>query len=141
MSKLIKMYEDLKNQNNEKLYLFKSGVFYIFIGDDAKEMSEVFNFKLTSLNENYVKCGFPSNSLDKYTNLIKRLNYDVEIIEPANNSICSAKDYSNNINIMNLLNEIASLDIDAISPKDAYDILCRFKIKCTSFFEEIHSKN
>lgn len=132
MSKLIKMYEDLKNQNNEKLYLFKSGVFYIFIGDDAKEMSEVFNFKLTSLNENYVKCGFPSNSLDKYTNLIKRLNYDVEIIEPANNSICSAKDYSNNINIMNLLNEIASLDIDAISPKDAHDILCRVKSKCSS---------
>ena len=130
MSKLIKMYEDLKSQNNEKFYLFKSGVFYIFIGDDAKEMSKVFNFKLTSLNDQYVKCGFPIRSFEKYSNILTRLNYDVEIVEPNENIKYSLKDYSTNIDIMNLLNEIASFDLDAISPKDSHDILCRIQFKC-----------
>ena len=58
MSKLIKIYKDLKTQNNDKIYLFKSGIFYIFLDEAAKEMSKTFNFKLTNLNDEFVKCGF-----------------------------------------------------------------------------------
>ena len=36
MSKLINVYEKLKQENKDTLYLFKSGIFYIFIGNDAK---------------------------------------------------------------------------------------------------------
>lgn len=70
MSKLIKMYKNLKTQNSEKIYLFKSGIFYIFLDEDAREMSKALDFKLTNLNDEFVKCGFPTMFL-QFMNLKK----------------------------------------------------------------------
>ena len=41
-------YVDLKKQNSDKLYLFKSGAFYIFLEDDAITINKYVNFKLTN---------------------------------------------------------------------------------------------
>ena len=45
------------------LYLFRSGIFYIGLDEDAKKLTETLGLKLTNFDGNTVKCGFPSNSL------------------------------------------------------------------------------
>ena len=135
MSKLIKMYKNLKTQNSEKIYLFKSGIFYIFLDEDAREMSKALDFKLTSLNDEFVKCGFPSNSFDKYMNLIKKLNYDVEIVNPNNNMPYPVKSYSENLDVSNLLNEIVSIDVDNLSVREAYSFLDKIKYECKKIMQ------
>ena len=80
MSKLFNNYISLKSQDSNKFYLFKSGIFYIFLDDDARAMSQQFGFKLSNLNNSVVKCGFPTNSLDKYIEKFKVAGYSVHIV-------------------------------------------------------------
>lgn len=70
MSKLYEKYKVLKSEDTSKFYLFKSGIFYIFLDEDAIKMSEILNLKLTNLNQSIVKCGFPVKNLDKYLQLL-----------------------------------------------------------------------
>ena len=72
MSKLYNIYQDLKKEDKEKIYIFKAGAFFILLDDDAKLISEKLNLKLTKLNDSLVKCGFPINSIEKYTKKNKR---------------------------------------------------------------------
>ena len=81
MSKLYKKYMSLKINDSSKVYLFKSGIFYIFLDDDARTMSPILNLKLSNLNSVIVKCGFPINSSTKYFNILKKLDYDICVIE------------------------------------------------------------
>ena len=37
MSKLYKKFLELKRSNNNKVYLFKSGIFYIALAEDAEK--------------------------------------------------------------------------------------------------------
>lgn len=80
MSKLYEKYLSKKNKNPDKLLMFKSGKFYIFLGDDAKKMSEELNLKLTKFSSLTDKCGFPVNRLDTYKKFIELLKYDYEIV-------------------------------------------------------------
>ena len=64
MSKLFKEFEKRKQENQNKLYLFKSGIFYISLNEDAKKLSELFNFKITQLNDTVKKAGFPAKNLN-----------------------------------------------------------------------------
>ena len=80
MSKLYDKYLLLKKQNPSVLYLFKSGIFYIFLENDAKKMSLLLNLKLNNLNENVLKCGFPVNNLSKYASLIEKAGYELLIV-------------------------------------------------------------
>ena len=43
MSKLEKLYEHLKRKDDKKLYLFKVGNFYIFLGSDANYINNYSN--------------------------------------------------------------------------------------------------
>ena len=76
MSKLYLEYKRKKDENKDKYYLFKSGLFYIFIDEDAKYISKITLLKLTNLSNDIVKCGFPKNSLDKYIDLFNKLDLD-----------------------------------------------------------------
>ena len=49
MSKLYNKYIDKKKENNNKLYLFKSGNFYIFLGEDAKVMLEELGYNFIKI--------------------------------------------------------------------------------------------
>ena len=119
MSKLYKKYVELKTKDPEKLYLFKSGIFYIFLDNDAKLVSEHISLKLTKLNDTIVKCGFPVSNLTKYSNMLKEYRFDFEIIDNDFNVNTPNTDYLNNIEIMNKINKT--------SPMEAFNILHDFK--------------
>ena len=63
MGKLYTKYKSLKGKDTSMLYLFRSGIFYIGLDEDAKKLTETLGLKLTNFDGNTVKCGFPSNSL------------------------------------------------------------------------------
>ena len=81
--RLVERYLIKKDNNKDKLYLFRCGNFYIFINDDAKEICNLTTLKLTSVGNNF-KCGFPVNSLDKYLNLFNNLKLNIEVVESEN---------------------------------------------------------
>ena len=64
MSKLYDKFSSLKNSNKDTLYLFKSGIFFIALNEDATKLSEIFGFKITNLNDTVTKCGFPEKRLE-----------------------------------------------------------------------------
>ena len=113
MSKLYDIYKKLKNENSETLYLFKSGVFYICLDDDAKVLSKIYNLKLTNLNVDIVKCGFPCSSFDKYYKLFVNDDINFKIVE--NNAIFDSSDYLLNKSILSLLDKISKVNIDNLS--------------------------
>ena len=112
MSKLYKRYNELKATNDNQLYLFKSGMFFIFLDNDAKLVSNELNLKLTKLNDTIVKCGFP----------IK-----FSIIDENTSIVTSTSNYLNNIEIVNMINKIKNVDINKTSPIQAFNILSNFK--------------
>lgn len=95
MSKLYNEYIRKKKEDSNKYYLFKLGLFYIFIDEDAKKINKITPLNITNLNNDIVKCGFPSNSLDKYLDIFKNLGLDIEIVNYIGNNI--NKDNSNKI--------------------------------------------
>lgn len=99
MSKLVGMYRRLKEQDSETLYLFKSGIFYIFLDKDALKINELLSLKLTHLNNDVLKCGFPSSSIDKYYIKFKENNVNVKIIE--NNIVFSELEFFKEKNTYN----------------------------------------
>lgn len=122
MSRLYKKFISLKIENPNKIYLFKVGIFYIFIDDDARLMSTILKLKLTKLNSIIPKCGFPISSCEKYFNMLKKYNYDICIIDDINlyNTIPS---YQNNENIKKVISKLSSINIDTLSISEAYELL------------------
>ena len=120
MSKLYLEYIKRKKEDNSKYYLFKSGIFYIFIGEDAKKISKITPLNLTNLNKEIVKCGFPENSLDKYVNIFNNLNLDIVIV---NNISCDKKKSIND----KVINKIKNIDINNITPVESLNILSVLK--------------
>ena len=116
MSKLYDRYLRLKEVDSSKYYLFRSGLFYIFIDSDASKISSITTLKLSKLNDNIYKCGFPKNSLDKYLDIFKNLGIVVEVIERVDD-----------IKNEDVIRKIRSIDIDSISYEDAYMLLRELK--------------
>ena len=50
MSKLLNLYTNFKKQNSNTMYLFKIGLFYNFLNDDAQKISNLLHLKITNLN-------------------------------------------------------------------------------------------
>ena len=122
MSKLYEQYLKLKNGNPKKLYLFKSGLFYIALEDDAVALSDKFKLKLTNLGNTTLKSGFPESRLKHYTEHFKLKNIDYILVKSENQK--SNTNYNNikNNTILNInketsevLSELATLDINNIT--------------------------
>lgn len=122
MSKLYKKYISLKIENPNKIYLFKVGIFYIFLDDDARLMSSVLKLKLTKLNSVIYKCGFPVNSSEKYFNLLKKYNYNICVVDE-NDIYNTINSYKNNNELKKIALKIVSIDINALSISDAFELL------------------
>lgn len=126
MSKFYDNYLFLKandaNSNNT-LYIFKSGIFFILLDNDAKIASQILNLKLTYFTENVLKCGFPISSLEKYTNILEKTQYNFKIIDNIKNVSYSINDYALNDKIEKLLSKISSVDTNSLSVKEAYDFI------------------
>ena len=71
MSKLYQKYAKLKENNEDLIYLFLCGNFYIALDSDAIILNELFGMKLTKFSNLCDKCGFPKNSLEKYVNMFE----------------------------------------------------------------------
>ncbi len=111
--KILDIYKQKKINNKDKIYMFKGGLFYYFIDDDAKFIADKYGFKITDFGKS-IKCGFPIKSLEKYLYLFT--NESIELIDTENNSI--------NDKIVNI---IKNINLDNISPKESYQVLCELK--------------
>lgn len=119
MSKLYAKYLEKKKENKDKYYLFKSGMFYIFLSEDAINISKITTLNISNLNSEIVKCGFPKKSLDKYLDIFKNMNLDIEIIEDI--------DFIENSKEDKVVKTIKKIDIDSITPIEALNILKKIK--------------
>ena len=136
MSKLYNTYLELKKQDEEIIYLFKSGIFFIALDNDAYALSKIFNFKLTNLTDTVVKCGFPCSSFNKYSKLFILHHLKIKIIELDNKVVYQFKDYVLNIKITELLNDIKSIDINTLSIQEAYQFIENLKNKVNKINNE-----
>lgn len=110
--KLYDKYKELKEQNKDKLYLFKNGNFYIFIGEDADYINEYVVLKKTNFTKDIQKCGFPVNSKDAYLKVFQNHGLNIEIIENIDEK-----------------NKLENIDLDTITPIQALNILYELKGK------------
>ena len=132
MSKIYQKYLSLKNSKNytdNTLYLFKSGIFFIFVDEDAKKMSQVLGLKLGKLNEDIVKCGFPIHSLEKYMQLLASTPYHVEIASTDSQDPFSSQTYLQNESIRQIVHKILQTNIDTLSISESYDFLYEIQNK------------
>ena len=137
MSKLYEKYLQLKKQNPSTLYLFKSGIFYIFLDEDAKKMSSLLNLKLTNLNDIILKCGFPINNLSKYSDLIKKAGYEVNVVDIPTNKAYPSSEYILNSEIKNFVETISNVDSNNLSISEAYSFIDKITSQAKEFVKEL----
>lgn len=114
MSKILDKYSELKEKDKDKMYMFKSGKFYIFVSDDCDRINEYVVLKKVAFSNTY-KCGFPDVALDDYLRVFKNHNLNIEIIT----------DFTlNNGNVEDI---IRSIDTDNITPMEALKVLVKLK--------------
>lgn len=135
MSKLYDEYRKLKDKDENKLYIFKSGMFYIALEDDAKTLSEMFDFKIVKLNENVVKSGFPISRLEYYLELLNKRNINFEIIDGNYSKIENYEDYMNNCKLKKIITDINNLDLDNVTFKEAYNYLEKLKSEIKNIYK------
>lgn len=122
MSKLIKNLKELKKLDASSIYIFRVGIFYNILNEDAKIVNEKLGLKLTSLSPEIIKCGFPISSLDKYTKKLNELQIQYKIIDDLPNN-SNVTDYSNNIEIKKILNKITEIDMNNTTFQQSFNIL------------------
>lgn len=115
MSKLYNRYKTLKNKE-DIVYIFKVGMFYVILDDDAKILSKLLNLKLIPLNSEVNKCGFPVNSLKKYEKILKENKVKYKIIEDSENK-----------DLNQFLNKIKKYDIDNMTGIKALELIYELK--------------
>ena len=105
MGKLLGLYHDCKNKDDTKYYLFKSGLFYYFLEEDARYFSDKYGFKLTGFGDS-VKCGFPIKSLEKYLFLFQ--DHKIEVVKE--------------LDFSGLVNKIKSLNLKSNKYGDSLEL-------------------
>lgn len=123
-SKLYKKYLSLKIEDSSYFYLFKSGIFYIFISDDAKIISPILDLKLTNLNSVIMKCGFPVSSSEKYFKKMEELNLKVKIVTLKEDILnCDFEKYADTKEFSEIIESFLNVNIDSLSIPQAFDLL------------------
>ena len=123
MSKLYNSYLELKKKNSNSIYLFKSGIFFIALDEDAKTLSNLFNLKLSNFTPTVIKCGFPCSSFEKYSKLFAACNLDIKLIESGQPTTSPLKNYNQNSQIGEIINSIKAIDINSLSIQEAYKFI------------------
>lgn len=137
MSNLYKKYLSLKIEDSDSFYLFESGIFYIFISEDAKVMSKVLNLKLSNLNYFIEKCGFPASHLEKYLSRLSVMNYNIKIVTTSSFLAYTQKDYLTNNKVKVLMKTLANIKSDNLSISQAYDLINDISEKAQNIIREI----
>lgn len=123
MSKMYNRYLELKKKDDSKVYLFKNGIFFLALEDDAKKLNELLNLKLTVFSKDVEKCGFPVSVLKKYIDKLDKYDIEYELIDNMYNNINSPKEYLESIFVRNVVTQIKEIDFNDTSPKQAFNIL------------------
>ena len=118
MSKLYQKYEKLKENNEDLIYLFLCGNFYIALDSDAIILNELFGMKLTKFSNLCAKCGFPKNSLEKYVNMFEEKNIKYRLIE---------NDLNDKDKLDKMYNMLKDINIENLSNEDLKDIILIIK--------------
>ena len=132
MSRLYSLYLNLKKENPNTIFLFKSGIFFIALDKDAYYLSNLFSFKLTDLNTEVKKAGFPCSSVEKYMNLFQSHQIDYKIVNTDKNTLYSAFEFKQDKCTSEILHSIRNLNIDNLSVSEAYDFLYKLQKKVYS---------
>lgn len=140
MSKLYSKYLSLKKENDSTIYLFKSGIFYLFIEDDAETMSPLLQLKLSNLSPTVFKCGFPVTSLEKYLPLLEKLGKKIEIIDLEKNLMLPPKEFVLTQEIRNFIFYLSSQDSNTLSIKEAYSFIDEVVTQSKNFLEGINNE-
>ena len=119
----------LKKENADTIYAFKSGIFYIFLDEDAEFISTKLGLKLTPLNETIVKCGFPVSKLSKYMDLLEEASINYKIIDKDLEIVQNIESHLEDNETINIINTIKKLDLNNISPMEALNILVNLQNK------------
>ena len=135
MSKLYNLYNQMKQKDPDKLYIFKSGMFYLFLQEDAETISKMLGFKITKLNENVIKCGFPTSRFEYYINLFKKENINFEVVDSNYAKIDNYEDYMNNNKLKKIVHEIQNIDLDNISFKQAFETLEKMQSEINKIYK------
>ena len=138
MSKLYRSYLLMKKSDKDTILLFKSGIFYTLLDNDARLVSSILNLKLTQLNSDIAKCSFPINSLDKYLNLLIKYKLNVKIVDLNLNTAYKPNEFTYDNNTDSLLLELSHLNVNNLSIKEAYSKLEDFNQKANNI---LNSKN
>ena len=137
MSKLYTKYLELKKQSTNIIYLFKSGIFFLALQEDAEKLSSELGLKITNLSPNVTKCGFPISRQEHYFRLLEAKNIDFTIVDEKYGMVENYSDYMNNSNLKLIINKIIGLDFDNITYKEAYEIL----LSASNSFKKIYDNN
>lgn len=122
MSKLMRQYEELKKKDPSKIYIFKVGIFYNILNEDARLVSKEIGLKLTDLSPEIVKCGFPLSTLGKYTDLLSEHKIKFEVVSSPTPS-------NQNASCEQIVKTIKSIDLNNTTCKEAFDILYNIQQK------------
>lgn len=123
MSKIYEKYLILKKKDKEKLYLFRSGNFYIFLDEDCDYINEYVVLKKTLFTKDIYKCGFPVNALDRYMHVFNNHNLNIELVEDY-----EVVDYDDDIK-EEIFTAVKKVEIDNLTPLAALNFLSSLKEK------------
>lgn len=123
MSKLYSKYLEQKALNPDILYLFKSGIFYMALNDDANRLSDALSLRVTNITDKIYKCCFPVSKSDFYFKTLESLNIDYKIIDPSQNVVLNYAEYKDNEKFNSIITNLIKLDLNKTSFQDAYIIL------------------
>lgn len=124
MSRIYNKYLELKEKNQDKLYLFHCGNFYIFLAEDADMINNYVVLKRTKFTRDIMKCGFPVGSKEEYLKVFQNQNLDVEVIE----NPLLPEDINERERV--ILEMIKNIKIDSLTPLDAMNKLKELQEMC-----------
>lgn len=87
----------------------------------------------------FANVGFPVKNLDKYLNLIKNSNFEIEILSTPDGKAHTQKEFIINSNVENLLIKISNIDINSLSIKEAYCIIEKINEEAKKYLEELNN--
>jgi len=123
MSKLYSKYLEQKALNPNELYLFKSGIFYMALNEDANRLSDALSLKVTNITDKLYKCCFPVSKSDYYFKTLESLSINYKIIDPSQNVVLNYAEYKDNERFNGIITNLLKLDLNKTSFRDAYIIL------------------
>lgn len=124
MSKIYNKYLELKAKDQNKLYLFHCGNFYIFLADDADVINNYVVLKRTKFTKDIMKCGFPVGSKEEYLKVFQNQNLNIDVIE----NPLLPEDINERERVV--VDTLKSIKIDHLTPIEAMNKLKELQEMC-----------